>query len=153
MTTAQHELKLTRLIDAPRRALYRCWTEAELIKQWFTPRPWTTPVVEIDVRPGGSSHMIFRGPEGQEFPNDGIYLELVPDERLVFTDAYTSAWVPSAKPFMTGIITFADEDGKTRYTAVARHWTADDRKSHEDMGFHDGWGKATDQLEALARTL
>lgn len=153
MTTAQHELKLTRLIDAPRHALYRCWTEAELIKQWFTPRPWTTPVVEIDVRPGGSSHMIFRGPEGQEFPNDGIYLGVVPDERLVFTDAYTSAWVPSAKPFMTGIITFADEDGKTRYTALARHWTAEDRKSHEDMGFHDGWGKATDQLEALARTL
>lgn len=153
MTTAQHELKLTRLIDAPRHALYRCWTEAELIKQWFTPRPWTTPVVEIDVRPGGSSHMIFRGPEGQEFPNDGIYLEVVPDERLVFTDAYTSAWVPSAKPFMTGIITFADEDGKTRYTALAQHWTGEDRKSHEDMGFHDGWGKATDQLEALARTL
>ena len=153
MTTAQHELKLTRLIDVPRHALYRCWTEAELIKQWFTPRPWTTPVVEIDVRPGGSSHMIFRGPEGQEFPNDGIYLDVVPDERLVFTDAYTSAWVPSAKPFMTGIITFADEDGKTRYTALARHWTGEDRKSHEDMGFHDGWGKATDQLEAIARTL
>ncbi|MCB1434569.1 MAG: SRPBCC domain-containing protein, partial [Alphaproteobacteria bacterium] len=109
MTTAPHELSLTRLIAAPRAALFRCWTEPELIKQWFTPRPWTTPVVEMDVRPGGSSHMIFRGPEGQEFPNDGIFLEIIPNERLVFTDAYTSAWVPSAKPFMTAIITFADE--------------------------------------------
>lgn len=153
MTQAQHELSLTRLIDAPRAILYRCWTEPELIKQWFTPRPWTTPVVEMDVRPGGSSHMIFRGPEGQEFPNDGIFLEVVPNERLVFTDAYTSAWVPSAKPFMTGIISFADEAGKTRYKAAARHWTEDDKKRHEEMGFHDGWGKATDQLEALARTL
>lgn len=153
MTDRPHELRLTRLIDAPRHALWRCWTEPELIKQWFTPRPWTTPVVEVDVRVGGASRMIFRGPEGQEFPNDGIYLEVVPDERLVFTDAYTVGWVPSAKPFMTGIISFADENGKTRYTAVARHWNDADRKSHEEMGFHDGWGKATDQLEALARRL
>ena len=153
MTQAQHELSLTRLIAAPRAVLFRCWTEPELIKQWFTPRPWTTPVVEMDVRPGGSSHMIFRGPEGQEFPNDGIFLEVVPNERLVFTDAYTSAWVPSAKPFMTGIITFADEGSKTRYTAVVRHWTEEDKKRHEEMGFEEGWGKATDQLEALACTL
>ena len=97
--------------------------------------------------------MIFRGPEGQEFPNDGVYLEVVPNQRLVFTDAYASAWVPSAKPFMTGIISFADEAGQTRYTAIARHWTKEDKTSHEEMGFHDGWGKATNQLETLARTL
>ena len=153
MTTEIHELSLTRLIDAPRAVLYRCWTEAELLKQWFTPRPWTTPVVEIDVRAGGSSQMVFRGPEGQEFPNNGVYLEVVPNRKLVFTDAYTEAWIPSAKPFMTGTITFTDEAGKTRYDAVARHWTAADKASHEQMGFHDGWGKATDQLEALARSL
>jgi uncharacterized protein YndB with AHSA1/START domain len=150
---AEHELVLTRLIDAPREKLFRAWTEPELIKQWFTPRPWTTPVVEIDVRPGGSSSMIFRGPEGQEFPNRGVYLEVVKNERLVFTDAYTSAWVPSEKPFMTGIITFEDEGGRTRYTARARHWNAEDRRKHEEMGFHDGWGKATDQLEALVKRI
>jgi uncharacterized protein YndB with AHSA1/START domain len=153
MTTAEHDLTLTRLIAAPRKAIWRCWTEPDLVKQWFTPRPWTTPVVEIDLRPGGSSHMIFRGPEGQEFPNDGVYLEVVPNERLVFTDAYTKAWIPSAKPFMTGIVTLAEEGGRTRYTAVARHWTAEDRARHEQMGFHEGWGKATDQLEAVAMTL
>ena len=153
MPTEIHELSLTRLIDAPRAALYRCWTQAELLKQWFTPRPWTTPVVEIDVRAGGSSQMVFRGPEGQEFPNNGVYLEVVPNRKLVFTDAYTEAWIPSAKPFMTGTITFTGEAGKTRYDAVARHWTAADKASHEQMGFRDGWGKATDQLEALARSL
>jgi uncharacterized protein YndB with AHSA1/START domain len=153
MTVETHELALTRLIAAPRHALWRCWTEPDLIKKWFTPRPWTTPVVEVDVRPGGASYMIFRGPDGEEFPNRGVYLEAVPDERLVFTDAYTAGWVPSAKPFMTGIITFADEGGATRYTATARHWTAEDRAKHEDMGFHQGWGKATDQLEDLARSL
>ena len=153
MTTATHELSLTRLIAAPRHAIWRCWTEPELIKQWFTPRPWTTPVVEMDLRPGGASYMLFRGPEGQEFPNRGVYLELVPDTRLVFTDAYIRAWEPSAKAFMTGIIELSDEAGKTRYNATVRHWTAEDQAQHEAMGFHDGWGKATDQLEALAATL
>jgi uncharacterized protein YndB with AHSA1/START domain len=150
---AARELTLTRLIDAPREVLYRCWTEPELMKQWFCPRPWTTPVVEVDVRNGGSSLIIMQGPNGEEMPNWGVYLEVVPNEKLVFTDAFTEAWKPSDKPFMTGIITFADEGGKTRYTAIARHWTDEDKKTHEAMGFHEGWGKATDQLEALARTL
>lgn len=153
MAEDTHELTLTRFIDAPRQALWRCWTEPELIKQWFTPRPWTTPVVEVDVRPGGASHMIFRGPDGEEFPNRGIYLEVVPGERLVFTDAYTEGWMPSAKPFMTAIISFADEQGGTRYSARVLHWSAEDRARHEEMGFHDGWGKATDQLAEVARSL
>lgn len=153
MTGNVHELNLTRVIDAPRQTLWRCWTEPELIKQWFTPRPWTTPVVEVDVRPGGASRMIFRGPDGEEFPNHGVYLEVVPGERLVFTDAFTAGWVPSAKPFMTGIISFADEAGGTRYDARVLHWSAEDRARHEEMGFHDGWGRATDQLAALARSL
>jgi uncharacterized protein YndB with AHSA1/START domain len=147
---ATHELKFTRLIDAPREFLFRAWTEPELLKQWFTPRPWTTPVVELDVRPGGSSYILMRGPEGEEFPNRGVYLEVEPNERLVFTDAYVEAWVPSQKPFMTAEITFEDEGGKTRYTACVRHWTEGDREEHEKMGFYEGWGKATDQLEALA---
>ena len=153
MTDATHELSLTRLIAAPRAVVWRCWTEPELIKQWFTPRPWTTPVVEIDLRPGGASYMLFRGPNGEEFPNRGVYLEVVPEERLVFTDAYVEAWVPSAEPFMTAIVSFSDEDGGTRYEARVRHWTEEAMKRHEDMGFHEGWGKATDQLEELAKRL
>ena len=143
------ELSLSRLIRAPRERLYRAWTTPDLLKQWFTPRPWTTPVVELDVRAGGSSYILMRGPDGNEFPNRGVYLEVVPNEKLVFTDAYTEAWVPTDKPFMTGIITFSDEDGGTRYTARALHWTDADCAAHEQMGFHEGWGKATDQLEAL----
>jgi len=150
---AQHELVLTRLIDAPREKLFRAWTEPELMKQWFCPRPWTTPVIETDVRPGGSSYILMRGPDGTEMPNRGVYLEVVKNERLVFTDAYTSAWVPSAKPFFTGIITFEDEGGKTRYTARARHWTREDRETHEKMGFHEGWGACADQLAELVKKI
>jgi len=151
--SAERELVLTRRIKAPREKIYRAWTEPELMRQWFTPRPWTTPVVETDVRPGGSNLIIMRDPEGNEFPNQGIYLEVVPNERLVFTDAYTAAWQPSVKPFMTVLLTFEDEGGDTRYTARVRHWTVADRESHEQMGFHEGWGKATDQLVEVVSKL
>lgn len=151
--TADRDLVLTRLIAASPAALYRCWTEPELMKQWFTPAPWTTVHAETDVRPGGASLVVMRGPDGTEFPNRGVYLEVVPNARLVFTDAYVSAWEPSPKPFMTVILSFEPEGGGTRYTARARHWTAADREAHEGMGFFEGWGKAADQLAALAATL
>ncbi|MBC8002050.1 MAG: SRPBCC domain-containing protein [Opitutaceae bacterium] len=147
------ELMLTRLIDAPREKVYKAWTDPELITRWFTPPPYLTVFAQMDVRPGGASFIIMRGPDGTEMPNPGIYLEVVENERLVITDAYTQAWLPSEKPFMTVILTFDDEDGKTRYTARVRHWTVADREAHEQMGFHQGWGIATDQLAALASQL
>lgn len=147
------ELVLNRLLDAPRAKIWRAWTEPGLLVRWFVPKPWTIARAEVDVRPGGSSLIVMRSPEGEEFPNAGVYLEVVEQEKLVITDAYTSAWEPSAKPFMTAIVTFADEGGKTRYIARALHWTQEDREAHEKMGFHEGWGQCADQLEALARTL
>ena len=147
------ELVLTRLIDAPREKLFRAWTEPELLKQWFVPKPWTISVAEVDVRPGGASLIVMRDPDGNEFPNPGVFLEVVKNERIVVTDAYTRAWEPSEKPFMTAIITFEDEGGKTRYTARARHWTVEDREAHEKMGFHEGWGQCAHQLAELAAKL
>lgn len=152
-SASDRELVLTRLMDAPREKIFRAWTEPELLVRWFTPAPWKTVKAEVDVRPGGSSLIVMADPDGNEYPNPGIYLEVVPNEKLVVTDAYTSAWVPSAKPFMTAIITLEDEDGKTRYTARALHWTVADREQHEAMGFHEGWGKCAEQLEALAKSI
>jgi uncharacterized protein YndB with AHSA1/START domain len=146
---ADRELVLSRIIDAPPHKVYRAWTDPELLKQWFAPAPFTTPLAELDVRPGGANLIVMRSADGTEFPNRGVYLEVVPNERLVFTDAYTEAWQPSAKPFMTVILTFDDEGGRTRYTARVRHWTAEDRVTHENMGFHKGWGQCADQLAAL----
>jgi uncharacterized protein YndB with AHSA1/START domain len=151
--TGPFDLVLTRLIPVAREKLYRCWTEPVLITQWFTPPPWKTVAAQTELRAGGSSCITMQGPDGTQVPNRGVYLEVVPNERLVFTDAYTAAWMPSAKPFMTGILTFEDEAGQTRYTARVRHWTAEDMAAHEAMGFHAGWGIATDQLAALAATL
>jgi uncharacterized protein YndB with AHSA1/START domain len=151
--TSDRQLVLTRLIDAPCEKLYRAWTEPELMKQWFAPLPWTTPVAETDVRPGGSNLIVMRSPEGTDYPNRGVYLEVVPNRRLVVTDAYTRAWEPSEKPFMTVILTFEDEGGRTRYTARVLHWTVADREAHEKMGFHAGWGQCADQLAALVAKL
>ena len=153
MTQTAHELTLTRLIDAPRETLFRCWTDPELMKQWFVPRPWTIKHVETDLRAGGKSLIVMADPDGNEYPNAGVYLEIVPNERIVFTDAYTEGWVPSEKPFFTGIVEFKDEGGKTRYNAIARHWTEEDKERHEEMGFHEGWGQCATQLEELAKTL
>lgn len=143
------DLLLKRLIDASAEKVYRAWTEPMLLKQWIAPAPWTTPTIETDVRVGGASRIVMRGPDGNEFPNEGVYLEVVQNKRLVFTDAYTTAWQPSHKPFMTVILTFDEERGKTHYAALVRHWTLADREAHEKMGFHDGWALCAEQLATL----
>lgn len=152
-STGDRELVLTRLIDASREKVFRAWTEPELLKQWFAPKPWTTSHAELEVRPGGTNLVVMRSPDGQEFPNRGVYLEIVPNERIVFTDAYTHAWEPSDKPFMTASLTFENRSGKTLYTARVLHWTAADREAHEKMGFHPGWAQCAQQLEEVAQRL
>lgn len=147
------ELVITKLIDAPRDKLFRCWTEPQLITQWFTPKPWSTLRAETDPRPGGSSLIVMTDPDGNEFPNRGVYLEVIENEKIVFTDAFTEAWVPSEKPFFVGTVTFEEEGGKTRYTARAGHWTKEDRDAHEKMGFHEGWMQCAAQLEETAKTI
>jgi uncharacterized protein YndB with AHSA1/START domain len=156
--TEGRDLIVTRIINAPRHKVFKAWTDPELLMQWFAPLPWTTPRAEMDVRPGGSSQVIMRGPDGSEFPNPGVYLDVVQDERIVATNAFAKAWEPIAKPedeadcnalFMVLDLTFEDEDGNTRYTARARHWTIADREAHEKMGFHEGWSVCTEQLAKL----
>lgn len=150
---SSRDLVLTRLIDAPPEAVYRCWTDPALVPKWFAPKPWTVPRTDMDVRPGGKSTVVMADEAGTEYPSPGQYLEVVPNRRLVFTDAYVGDWEPSEKPFFTAILTFEPENGKTRYTATARHWTAEDREAHEKMGFHEGWGLCAAQLEEVAKTL
>jgi uncharacterized protein YndB with AHSA1/START domain len=151
--TEGRDLLLTRVINAPREKVFKAWTDPALLKQWFAPLPWTTSMVENDVRAGGSSLVVMRGPDGNEFPCPGVYLEVVPNERIVFTDAFTKAWQPSDKAFMVGELSFEDLGGKTKYTARVRHWSEADREAHEKMGFHEGWKICTEQLAALVEKI
>lgn len=148
--TDLHELTITRLIDAPREAVWRAWTDH--LAEWWCPKPWSVEIIELDLRAGGRSAMVMRGPNGEEMPQEGVFLDVVPMEKVVFTDAFASGWRPQG-PFMVGIMEFADEDGKTRYTASARHWTAEARAQHEAMGFTTGWGTVAAQLEEVARRI
>lgn len=141
------ELSIERMIDAPPEVVWRIWFDR--IPDWFCPKPWRAEVVEHDVRPGGRAAVMMHGPDGEEMLNDGVFLEIVPNRRIVATDAFTPGWVPHG-PFMVGWWEFEPADGgKTRYRAGARHWTEEARKQHEDMGFKDGWMAAANQLAAI----
>ena len=153
-STSVHELIITRDTQVPREKLYAGWTTAELYPKWFCPKPWYVSDVKLDVRAGGNNSMTFNGPNGEKFTNQGMYLEVVPNEKLVFTDAFTSDWQPNPNLMFVAILTFQRlPDGGTRYTARARHWTKEARDKHEAMGFAAGWNKAFDQLVELAATI
>lgn len=104
---AIHEMSFTRLLDAPADKLFRCWTTPDLMKQWFAPQPWTVPVAQVDLKPGGANNITMRSPQGQDMPCPGQYLEVVPNRKLVFTDAFTGDWMPKdGAPFMVATVTF-----------------------------------------------
>ena len=149
---SDRELLLTCTLDAPPEKVYRAWTDPELLKQWFAPQPWSISDIEMDFRPGGKSFFNMNGPEGEKFPCPGVVLEVVPNRRIVTTDAYTEGWKPAEKPFMTTIVTFDPAPGgKTNYTARVLHWTSADCESHEKMGFHEGWAVCAEQLAELVK--
>jgi uncharacterized protein YndB with AHSA1/START domain len=142
------DLVLERVIDVPPDLVWIAWTQPEHLSKWFTPTPWTVAECEIDLRPGGIFRTVMRSPDGKEFPNVGCYLEIIPNQRLVWTDTLLPGYRPSENPFLTAVIALEPEGKGTRYTAIAIHRDEAGRKRHEEMGFHDGWGTALDQLVA-----
>lgn len=146
------DLILERMTDIPASDIWEAWTNPELIKEWFCPRPWKTTACTIDLRPGGVFATTMKGPEGEEFSGAGCILEVVPNKRFVWTDALAPDYRPSAKPFFTGIIMMEELNGKTKYTAIARHGSPETMKQHQEMGFEQGWGIAFDQLVELMKS-
>jgi uncharacterized protein YndB with AHSA1/START domain len=131
------------------------------LKKWFTPAPWKTIGCEIDLRPGGAFKTVMLSPEGQEFPSTGCYLEIVPNEKLVWTSALAPGYRPCQPTgdkkcdtfAMTAIVMLEPHGKGTKYTALVVHGDEESRDKHEKMGFHDGWGTALDQLVAAAATM
>ena len=146
-----HELSIERHFDVPPEAIWQAWTEH--LTEWWCPKPWTTEIVENDMRPGGASHFIMRGPDGEASDMAGVYLEVSKPHRIVFTNAFLKGWVPQTTMLqMVGLFEFTpDGKGGTHYRASARHWDAATQKQHEAMGFDQGWGAVADQLLAVAR--
>ena len=149
----QTDLQLERVIHVPRALVWACWTTPEHIKHFFIPRPHRVVSCDIDLRIGGRFNTVF-DVDGNEMRNEGVWLEIVPQQILVFTDGYREGWKPAQDPFLTAILKLEDVGpGSTRYTAIARHRSPEARQSHEEMGFFTGWGIVVDQLEEYASTL
>ena len=148
------DLVLERVIDATPETIYRAYTDPAILSQWFAPKPWSIHDAVIEPHAGGRFNFTMHGPNGEVFPNAGIFLEVVPNRRLISTDALTPDWKPAGAPFMVARIELEPTgDGKTKYTATASHWNEASMKQHEQMGFYEGWGTVADQLNALVKTL
>ena len=153
------DLVLERYIDVSPELVWAAWTEPEQLKQWFTPAPWKTVDCTIDLRPGGRFHTVMESPEGQRFPGDSCYLEVIKGEKLVWTSALSPGYRPAgptaadakecAEILFTAVITITAKGKGSQYKVVALHGDEANRKRHEDMGFHHGWGAALDQMVAL----
>jgi uncharacterized protein YndB with AHSA1/START domain len=145
------DLTLERVIDVPASLVWKAWTEPQHLMPWFCPTPWRTVACEIDLRPGGIFHTVMQSPEG----------ELVPERRLVWTDALGPGFRPSRRGYLTpgeggfyltAALTLESlGPARTRYVAQAIHADAAARDKHSAMGFHDGWGTVLDQLVVYAR--
>ena len=150
------DLVLERVVDVPPKLVWAAWTTPEYLKKWFTPAPWQTVDCDIDLRPGGIFRTVMRSPEGRELSNAGCYLEVVENEKLVWTGALGPGYRPQKAgfvPLFTAVILLEPHGAGTKYTAIAIHGEEEAAKTHADMGFRDGWGKALDQLVALAKTM
>lgn len=153
--TMDYELTISRLIDAPRASVWQAWSTPEVFERWWIPAPLECRVVKMALAPGGGFETLMSENGAPFQPHlEGCFLEIVPQERIIFTTALKENWAP-ATPWltMTSIITMADEAGGTRYIARALHKNQEDCDKHADLGFADGWGAVIDQLAKVAKDL
>ncbi len=152
-TLAETDLTITRVIKAPRSAVWAAWSHPEHLARWWAPAPVVTIVHKLELRPGGAFDTTMRLPDGSEHGGEGCFLDVSAQERIVFTDALRGGWRPNEQAFFSAVITMEDAPEGTRYTAVALHKNDADRRKHAEMGFLDGWGTSVEQLGELAATL
>ena len=133
------ELVITRIFEAPRAVVFEAWTKPEHMVHWFGPNGFTLPVCEMDFRVGGKYRFCMRASHGNEHYSQGVYREIVPSERIVWTSTFEDT--PGSEILTT--VTFADHEGKTRLTVHQTFSFESDRT----RGARQGW---TETLEHLA---
>ena len=145
----ERDLVLTRVFDAPRELVFRAWTDPKHMARWWGPKHFTSRVEQMDVRPGGAWRIVMCAPDGNEHPAQGVYREIVPPERLVFTnDAVDKDGSVIIAGFTT--VTFADHNGKTKLTLETRGVAKVAYAANYLKGMEMGW---TQSLERLAESL
>lgn len=156
------DLILEREVDVSPEEIWQAWTTPEHLKQWFCPLPWKTVDCEIDLKPGGLFRTVMQSPEGQQFPNSGCYLEVLPNKSLTWTNALEAGFRPANIPeqspghecaefMMTASIVLEAIPNGTRYSAYVLHADAASKQRHEAMGFQQGWSAVLDQLVAVIK--
>lgn len=153
------DLILQREVDVSPEEIWHAWTTPDHLKKWFCPLPWKTVDCEIELRPGGLFRTVMQSPEGQQFPNLGCYLEVIPHQKLSWTNALGPDFRPVDPPtptpghecaefLMTASLVLEATTTGTRYTAYVLHANTAAKQRHEAMGFESGWGMVLDQLVA-----
>jgi len=146
------QILITREFDAPRHLVYKAWTTPELVKRWWHANRGEMTVAEIDLRVGGRWRYVLVTPDGMEAGFHGEYRVIVPDERLVSTEAYEG--IPDADAHAAlDTLTLVEVDGRTTMTILVEHPTKEGRDAHIDSGMEDGMQDAMARLEEVARSL
>ena len=155
LSTPQNaDLVITRVLDAPRHAIWRAWSDPEWFKTWWGPKPGTTEVIALNLQPGGAFHTLIQGPD--EFRSEliGCFLEVIPHSRIVLTSMLTAGWRPATPTLaFTTLISLSDYALGSCYTAQVIHQDEITREQHEKSGFFEGWNRAISQLDEVACTL
>lgn len=143
------DFAIERFIDAPRRLVWEALTKPEHLKEWYMPKAWGRVArAEMDVRPGGIFSIDIAGENGQEFPNLGCFLDVVPMERLVWTSMLFPGYRPAVFDDIpiTAIVTMETVGSGTRYIFTALHRDAADFEKNNASGFRKGTEIAVDQF-------
>ena len=160
---SDREFVISRVFDAPRTLVFQAWIEPKHMARWWGPRVFTNPVCDMDVRPGGYFFIVMRGPDGSEFPFKGVFREVQPPERLVYTADHSelpvewhdlvnpnrdkSAGPPKLETVTT--VTFEEQDGKTKLTVRTLFDSAAVRDAMLKIQMAEGWSQSLDKLAEL----
>lgn len=148
-TPSDREAVMTRVVDAPRRLVWAAWTNPEHVPNWMLgPEGWTMPVCEIDLRPGGTWHFVWRRSDGTEMGMRGEYREITPPERLVSTESWGDDW-----PETLNTLVLAEEDGKTTITQTMLYPSKEARDAALQTGMTDGASMTFDRLAEYLHTM
>ena len=149
-----NDLMVTKIINASPSIVWKAWREPEHFVKWWAPAPVRTVSNRHEFHAGGAFDTTMHLPDGTVMEGgEGCFLEVVENERIVFTDALQGGWRPNETAFFTAIITLEEHPDGTRYTATALHKNDEDRWKHEEMGFLNGWATALDQLAELSKSM
>jgi uncharacterized protein YndB with AHSA1/START domain len=147
-TPSDREIVITRVVDAPRSLVFDAWTKPEHVPNWMLgPQDWTMPVCEIDLRPGGAWHFVWRRGDGTEMEMHGEYREVSPPERLVSTESWGGDW-----PETLNTVELSEEDGKTTITCTVLYPSKEARDAALETGMKEGMSGSYDRLAAYLPT-